>query len=376
MKISAAAFIACLAGPLPAAAQSIAGEWNAAYNTPGGARTFSILFVVDGEKLTGTVKRPAGNSALTGTVKGNAVRFSYTVEYNGNALPLTVTATVAADSMRGVVDFGGSAEEDFWAARASAPPPEMIQYRSAAGVEYRGQPDTGAVARARQALAADPGNVDLMIRLAVAHSGARQFREAIETLTRGVAIAPDNPLLYRWRGHRYLSIREFGRAKQDLLKGFSLDSTNYGILYHLGIVRMAEGDFAGAADAFRRALPLAPDAAERTGATDWLWMAEMRAGRSAEAAALLAARPDSIPVRNAYAQRLRLYRGELGPDAVVTPADTADVQVATLSYGIGNWHLVRGDTASARTWFERSIRSGGWPAFGFILSEIELARLR
>jgi hypothetical protein len=52
------------------------------------------------------------------------------------------------------------------------------------------------------------------------------------------------------------------------------------------------------------------------------------------------------------------------------------VAVATLSYGVGNWYLARGDTARARTWFERSVGSGGWPAFGFILSEVELRRLR
>jgi hypothetical protein len=57
-------------------------------------------------------------------------------------------------------------------------------------------------------------------------------------------------------------------------------------------------------------------------------------------------------------------------------ADTDDVQVATLAYGLGNWHLVRGDTAQARTAFERSVQSGGWPAFGFIVSEVELRRLR
>jgi hypothetical protein len=61
---------------------------------------------------------------------------------------------------------------------------------------------------------------------------------------------------------------------------------------------------------------------------------------------------------------------------VFTPADTADVQVATLSYGLGNWYLVRGDTARALRNFDRSIKSGGWPGFGFIISEIELRRVR
>jgi tetratricopeptide (TPR) repeat protein len=253
---------------------------------------------------------------------------------------------------------------------------QSVQYRSPAGVEYRSQIDTGAIARAESALAADPRNVDLIIQLGTAQSGARQFREAIATFTRGLTIAPDNAMLLRWRGHRYLSVREFNRAMDDLTRGSRLDSTIYGIWYHLGIVRYSKGDFAGAVEAFTRAQPRAPDAGELAGATDWLWMSLMRAGRSAEAQAMLARRPDSLAVANAYARRLKLYRGEIGPDEVMTPADTADVQVATLSYGVGNWYLVRGDIKRARTWFKRSISSGGWPAFGFIMSEIELRRLR
>jgi hypothetical protein len=66
----------------------------------------------------------------------------------------------------------------------------------------------------------------------------------------------------------------------------------------------------------------------------------------------------------------------IGPEALITAADTDDVQVATLAFGVGNWYLVRGDKAQARAWFERSIKSGGWPGFGFILSEVELQRLR
>ena len=262
------------------------------------------------------------------------------------------------------------------AVAASAALGQSVQYRSPAGVEYRSQADTGPVARAETALAADPKNVQRIIDLGVAQSGARQFREAIQTFTRGLAIAPNDPMLYRWRGHRYLSVRELDRAKADLEKGFTLDSTNYGILYHLGIVRYIRGDFAGAAAMFQRAQPRAPDAGELAGSTDWLWMSLMRAGRKAEAEAMLARRPDSLVVNNAYARRLKLYRGEIEPDAMFTPADTADVQVATLSYGLGNWYLVRGDTARAKTLFQRSVQSGGWPGFGFMVSEAELRRLK
>src|SRR5437660_11492945 len=194
---------------------------------------------------------------------------------------------------------------------------QSVEYRSPAGVEYRSQRDTGAIARAESALAADPQSVERIVQLGVAQSGARQFREAIQTFTRGLTIAPNDAVLYRWRGPRYLSVRQFDRALDDLTRGSRLDSTNYGIWYHLGIVRYARGDFPGAADAFARAQRRPPDAAELAGATDWLWMSLSRAGRAAEARAMLDRRPDSVAAANAYAQRLRLYRGQIGPDDVI-----------------------------------------------------------
>lgn len=255
-------------------------------------------------------------------------------------------------------------------------PAQTLQYRSPTGVEYRSLRDTDAVARAEQALAADPRNVARIIDLGVAQSGVLQFREAIATFSKGLALEPDNAMLYRWRGHRYLSVRELDRAMADLTRGYGLDSLNYGILYHLGIVRFARGDFNAAVDAFQRSIQRPPNAGELAGSADWLWMSLMRAGRRAEAAAHLARRPDTGNANNAYSTRLTLYRGEIAPEQVFTPSDTAGVQVATLAYGLGNWYLVRGDTANALTWFERSVAAkAGWAGFGFIVSEIELERV-
>src|SRR2546428_3068260 len=239
---------------------------------------------------------------------------------------------------------------------------QSVQYRSAGGVECRAQRDTGAIARAESALAADPQSVERIVQLGVAQAGARQFREAIQTFTRGLTIAPNDAVLYRWRGHRYLSVRQFDRALDDLTRGSRLDSTNYGIWYHLGIVRYARGDFPGAADAFARAQRRPPDAAELAGATDWLWMALSRAGRAAEGRALLGRPPHPPAAAHAYAPRPRLDRRQIRPHDAFTPARTRDIAEGELSYGVGNWYLVRGDTAHARAWFERSVRSGGWPA--------------
>ena len=261
------------------------------------------------------------------------------------------------------------------AAPAAAQRPEYV---SPAGVSYFAQADTGAIARAESALALAPRDVSRIIQLGLAQAAVRQYREAIETYTRGLAIAPNNAMLYRYRGHRFISVREFPRALADLEHGLRLDTTNYGIWYHLGVVHYLRGAFAAAAEDFTRARPMAPDDEELAGSTDWLWMSLSRAGRRSEAAATLATLRDSlhVPAGYAYVQRLRLYQGRLKPEDTIGPADTADIQVATLAYGIGNWYLVAGDTARARTYFKRAVASGGWPAFGFIAAEVELARLR
>ena len=255
---------------------------------------------------------------------------------------------------------------------------QSVQYKSPAGVTYRAQVDTGPIARAEAALKADPKDKAKYIALGTAQSGARQMREAIKTFDKALRIWPNDPLLLRWRGHRYLSTRQFAKAEADLSKGAKLDSMIYGNWYHLGIVRYAKGDFKGAADAFGHAQPKAPDAGELAGSTDWRWMSLMRAGKKAEAKAMLDARPDSLKLDSlyAYGRRLRLYRGELTPETLFSSADTSDVQVATLSYGLGNWYLVNGDTAKAKEYFRRSVKSGGWPGFGFIISEAELKRLK
>ena len=95
---------------------SVAGEWEGTFNTPGGSRPFKVVFNVDGEKLTGTAKRPSGDVPLTGAIKGDKINFSYTITYGENALTLMFDGTVTGDAMGGNLSFGGNAE-DSWTAK-------------------------------------------------------------------------------------------------------------------------------------------------------------------------------------------------------------------------------------------------------------------
>ena len=104
------------------AAQSVTGEWDGAMNTPGGVRTFRIVFKQEGEKLTGTVKRESGDVPLEGTVTGTTVKFQYSIAYGGNPITLAVTATLAGGEMKGQVDIASQVQEEFSAKRVATAP--------------------------------------------------------------------------------------------------------------------------------------------------------------------------------------------------------------------------------------------------------------
>ena len=118
------AFVLALVFAAGASAQkSVAGEWDAVFNTPGGPQSLKLVFKVDGEKLTGTAKRSRGEVQLTGTIKGEDITFSYTIDYNGNAVTLTFAGKVKGDAMSGTVSFNDNASDDWSAKRAAAAKP-------------------------------------------------------------------------------------------------------------------------------------------------------------------------------------------------------------------------------------------------------------
>jgi hypothetical protein len=107
------------------AQKSVAGEWDAEFNTPGGPQPLKLILKVDGEKITGTAKRSRGDVALTGTIKGEDITFGYTIEYNGNAVTITFTGKVKGDTMGGTVSFNDSASDEWSAKRAAEKPKDQ-----------------------------------------------------------------------------------------------------------------------------------------------------------------------------------------------------------------------------------------------------------
>ncbi|HEX5736058.1 MAG TPA: tetratricopeptide repeat protein [Blastocatellia bacterium] len=253
--------------------------------------------------------------------------------------------------------------------------PEAV---SPAGTKFYANPDEkGAVAEAEKNLAADPKNIELIIKLGQAQASVWRYRDAIRTYSRGIEIAPQNALLYRHRGHRYISTRQLDKAIVDLERGAKLDDKNYDIWYHLGLAYYLKGDFARAASAYEKCREVAVKDDSLIAVSDWLYMTYRRHKKEAEAARVLERiKPDMQPGENkSYFDRLLFYKG-LKKESDIINDKMTDLEVATVGYGIANWHLYNGNPEKAKEYFQRIVSGKYWPAFGFIAAETELTRMR
>jgi len=257
------------------------------------------------------------------------------------------------------------------------------------------------LARAEADFATRPDDVEAIIWLGRRTAYLNRFRDAITVFTRGIARHPDDIRLYRHRGHRYISVREFRKAIADLERATRLiaekgipdqvepdgdpnpqnvptSTSHFNIWYHLGLAYYLEGDFENAARAYRECMKFSQQNHDSLVATsDWLYMTLRRLGRKAEAEEVLKPITAELKViENAsYWNRLLMYKGLKTPEELLGPKDDP-VDLATYGYGVGNWYLYTGQRDRAREVFQRVVASPQWNAFGYIAAEVDLARMK
>ncbi len=259
--------------------------------------------------------------------------------------------------------------------------PEIV---SLLGVKYFANKDEkGEITAAEKKLAADPNNVELMIALGRAQAGAWRYNDAIATYTRAINLAPANAMLYRLRGHRYISIRQFDKAHADMKQAAKLNGAggkdadlDFDIWYHLALAHYLKGEFAKAADGYERCREVTKTDDKLIAVSDWLYMTYRRMKKDAEAAKVLERISPQMQVKEnkSYFDRLLFYKGLKKESDLVNFDKATDVEIATVGYGIGNWHLYNGNRAKAEEYFRKIVGGKHWPAFGFIASEADLAR--
>lgn len=351
--------------------------------------------------------REVGRGRLPSTVLGLLVHAAeHTQRHMGQMITTAKVARGAlglalAAAALGACTVTRSADEA--STQRSAPPYQAI---SLLGDTLRAFPLSDAtraryeqdLAAARRAYERAPANADSIVWLGRRLAYLGRIREAIDTYTRGIALHPQDPWLYRHRGHRYITVRELDRAIEDLgraaqlvdgrpdevepdgqpnAQGRPIGTLKSNIWYHLGLAHYLKGDFAAAVPIYRREMDEATNDDRRVSTAHWLYMSLRRLGRDAEAADVLARIPARMDVieNETYHRLLLLYKGEMPADSVLRLDASGEMSVtdATAAYGIGNWHLYNGRPAEARRIFERIVAAGQWGAFGYIAAEAELA---
>ena len=245
----------------------------------------------------------------------------------------------------------------------------------------------------------NPDDPDATIWLGRRLAYLGRYRDAIETYSEGIEKHPDDPRLYRHRGHRYITVRELPKAIADFTKAAQLvagkpdqvepdgqpnarniptSTLQSNVYYHLGLAHYLTGDFARAADAYAKCMAVSKNPDMLVATTYWSYLTLARQGRSAEAAALLAPiSADMEIIENAsYHRLLRVFKGELTAESLLAPGG-AGLDSVTTRYGLAAWHLANGRKDDGAKLL-REIVDGypqQWPAFGYVAAEADLARL-
>jgi len=225
---------------------------------------------------------------------------------------------------------------------------------------------------------------------------------AIKTFTEAISKFPDSYEALRHRGHRYISIREFDKAINDLRKAASLmdgrpmqieqdgmpneqniplTTVQFNVWYHLGLAHYLKEEYSQALDAYQKTLEVSNNDDLVVATLDWKYMTLMKLDREQEARELLDRVNEDMTIieNDSYYNRLLMYKGLIDPEELIRgdiDSDSGRLQYVTQGYGLGNYYLRQGEIQPATETFFKVLKTNYWAAFGFIASEMELARLK
>ncbi|MGB3587524.1 MAG: tetratricopeptide repeat protein [Tunicatimonas sp.] len=263
-----------------------------------------------------------------------------------------------------------------------------------------------ALQAAQQKYQQQPDSVDQLVWVGRRLGYLSRYQESINTFTEGIQKFPNSPELYRHRGHRYITTRQFDKAVADLQKSAELlenqpiiiepdgipipvppqqepTTLQFNVYYHLGLAHYLNGEYGKAAESYQRCLEFCDDDDEVVATVDWLYMTYRRLGEDEVAERLLAdvEQEMNIVANDGYFERLLMYKGVMEPDSLLQIPETASpddraLQLATKGYGVANYYLSQGDSTSGTKMMEDIVDGRYWAAFGYIAAEADLARLK
>lgn len=250
---------------------------------------------------------------------------------------------------------------------------------------------------ARTAYLKDTTDVDLLIWYGRRTAYLGNYEDAIAIYSMGIQRFPGEVRLYRHRGHRYISLREFDKAIADLERGAELIqgtpneiepdgmpnamnipvSTLHGnIWYHLGLAYYLKHDFENAYRAYLNCRESGENADNIVSSTHWLYMIQRRLGNKAIADSLLLPIEDGMEVieNTNYYDLCKFYKGLIPVDSL-TKAKELSAASDAVSYGLANWYFHEGmEKRALEIWLDITERDS-WTSFGYIAAESDLSKI-
>ena len=277
--------------------------------------------------------------------------------------------------------------------------PEGAQAISLTGEAlYPGEPGEAVLenlAKARADYEANTNSVENIIWYGRRLAYVGDYRGAIDMFSEGIFKFPRDARLYRHRGHRYISIREFDRAIEDLERaatliegtenetepdgapnplGIPVSSRHGNIWYHLGLAYYLKHDWPNALRAYDNGFNASRNDDNRVSTTHWRYMILRRMGREEDARAVLDAISTEMNVieNMSYHALCLFYKEEISLEELI--GDNEDNPAgAAVMYGAANWHYYNGQEGKARDMLKTLTETSSWAGFGYIAAEADLA---
>ena len=245
----------------------------------------------------------------------------------------------------------------------------------------------------------DPEDLDNIIWLGRRTAYLGRYREAAAIYSMGLEMYPEEPKLYRHRGHRFITMRLFRLATDDLEKaseymqrapdevepdgipnprGVPVSTLYFNVWYHLGLAHYLDGNLEKALEAYRECLKVSEIDDKYVATAHWTYMTLRLLGRGDEAEELLKKvhRGMDIIENHHYHSCLMMYKGETTPEDILEEARAqGDLGLVTTGYGVANWYMYNGQKGKAAEILREILSIEGWAGFGYIAAEADLKRL-
>ncbi len=224
------------------------------------------------------------------------------------------------------------------------------------------------------------------------------YEEAINIYTTGIQTHPEDARMYRHRGHRYISTRQYDKAIADfehavtLIKGqkdevepdglpndrnIPLSTLHGNIWYHLGLAYYLKNDMDKALSAFSNRTVTEKYDDNIVSGGHWLYMILSRQGKTEEAnAAIERVHKDMDIIENFSYHKTCLFYKQLLTEEDLQSDDPKSSSSNVLTYGLGNWYLYHEqDTAKAKQYFQQLLEHGNKYSFAYLAAEADWERM-